>query len=45
VVAGVSTVFLNSYLATAGQSEFLSLTRNECQVLLDVYLLEKAFYS
>jgi maltose alpha-D-glucosyltransferase / alpha-amylase len=42
---GVSTVFLTSYLMTVGQAAALSLTRNECQVLLEVYLLEKAFYE
>jgi maltose alpha-D-glucosyltransferase/alpha-amylase len=42
---GASTVFLTSYLTTANQASVLSLTRNECQVLLEVYLLEKAFYE
>jgi maltose alpha-D-glucosyltransferase/alpha-amylase len=42
---GVSTVFLDSYLTTVGKAAFLSLTRDERQVLLDVYLLEKAFYE
>jgi maltose alpha-D-glucosyltransferase/alpha-amylase len=42
---GVAIVFLNSYLTTAGQAAFLPRTRDDRQVLLDAYLLEKAFYE
>jgi len=42
---GVATVFLTSYLTTASQAAPLALTRPECQVLLEVYLLEKVLYE
>ena len=42
---GASIVFLKSYLTTAGQAAFLPRTRDDRQVLLDIYLLEKAFYE
>jgi len=38
----VSTAFCNSYLATAGEHNFLPKTPAELQVLLFAYLLEKA---
>lgn len=38
----VITAFCNSYLATAGQNNFLPKTPAELQVLLFAYLLEKA---
>ena len=33
------------HLAEAGQGTFLPRTRQELQVLLDIYLLEKAIYE
>jgi maltose alpha-D-glucosyltransferase/alpha-amylase len=42
---GVSTVFLHSYLTTAAQAAFLPRSGEERQALLEVYLLEKAFYE
>jgi maltose alpha-D-glucosyltransferase/alpha-amylase len=42
---GVSAVFLDTYLATAGQAGFLPPTREERQILLEIFLLEKAFYE
>ena len=41
----VSAAFLNAYCAVAGQGAFLPQTREERQVLLDAYLLEKALYE
>ena len=41
----VSAVFLRAYCAVAGQGAFLPQTREECQVLLDAYLLEKVLYE
>ena len=41
----VSAVFLKAYCAVAGQGAFLPQTREECQVLLDAYLLEKVLYE
>jgi maltose alpha-D-glucosyltransferase/alpha-amylase len=40
----VSAVFLKAYRETADQSSFLPRTREELQILLDAYLLEKAAY-
>jgi maltose alpha-D-glucosyltransferase/alpha-amylase len=37
--------FLKPYLGVAAQGQFLPKTRDEIQVLLDVYLLEKAIYE
>lgn len=41
----VSAAFLNAYLKVASQDSFLPTTRQELQVLLDNYLLEKAIYD
>ncbi len=41
----VSAVFLNSYLKTASEDSFLPKTRQELQILLGAYLLEKAIYD
>ncbi|MGE3541374.1 MAG: putative maltokinase [Candidatus Tectimicrobiota bacterium] len=41
----VSTAFLQAYLADAGAAGVLPPTRDERQVLLDAYLLEKAVYE
>jgi maltose alpha-D-glucosyltransferase / alpha-amylase len=41
----VSATFLKAYCAVAGQGAFLPQTREECQMLLDAYLLEKALYE
>jgi len=41
----VSSAFLRSYLATAGEATFLPRSREELDVLLHVYLLEKAVYE
>lgn len=41
----VSAAFLNSYLDVASQDSFLPKTREELQVLLDAYLLEKVIYE
>ncbi len=41
----VSAVFLKAYCETAERSSFLPRTREELQILLDVYLLEKAIYE
>jgi maltose alpha-D-glucosyltransferase/alpha-amylase len=43
--AWVSGTFLRSYLAAAEVAAFLPQTREELQVLLDAYLLEKALYE
>jgi maltose alpha-D-glucosyltransferase/alpha-amylase len=41
----VSAGFLQTYLAYAGAASVLPPTREERQVLLDAYLLEKAVYE
>jgi maltose alpha-D-glucosyltransferase/alpha-amylase len=41
----VSVVFLRTYREVAGQASFLPRAREELQVLLDAYLLEKAVYE
>jgi len=41
----VSANFLNAYLQVGGQGEFLPETREDLQLLLDVFLLEKAVYE
>jgi maltose alpha-D-glucosyltransferase/alpha-amylase len=41
----VSVAFLNGYVATAGESAFLPRSREEMQLLLDAFLLEKAVYE
>jgi maltose alpha-D-glucosyltransferase/alpha-amylase len=41
----VSATFLKAYLATAKEEPFLPKDQVELQVLLDVYLLEKAIYE
>jgi maltose alpha-D-glucosyltransferase/alpha-amylase len=41
----VSAAFLKAYFAVASQGAFLPKTREELQVLLDAYLLEKALYE
>ncbi len=41
----VSAVFVRAYLDTVSQSPLLSQTRDELQILLDAYLLEKALYE
>ena len=41
----VSAAFLKAYCAVAGQGAFLPQTREERQVLLDAYLLEKVLYE
>ncbi len=41
----VSSAFLQSYLQTAAASSLLPEDREDLQVLLDVYLLDKAFYE
>jgi maltose alpha-D-glucosyltransferase/alpha-amylase len=41
----VATVFLKAYLQTASAASFLPQAPDELTVLLDVYLLEKAFYE
>ncbi len=41
----VSSAFLRSYLKTAGQGAFLPRDREELDVLLDAFLLEKAVYE
>lgn len=41
----VSATFLRSYLAAATAAAFLPQTSEELQLLLDVYLLEKALYE
>ena len=41
----VSSAFLRAYLATAGDASFLPRTRQELDLLLHVYLLEKAVYE
>jgi len=41
----VSAAFLNAYLAHAGQEGFVPRNRADLQLMLDVYLLEKAVYE
>jgi maltose alpha-D-glucosyltransferase/alpha-amylase len=41
----VSATFLKSYLATSGQAPFIPQTREEMQIMLDAYLLDKAVYE
>ena len=41
----VSAVFLKTYLEVASKAPFLPRTREELQVMLDAYLLEKAVYE
>ena len=41
----VSAVFLKTYCENASRASFLPRTREELQVLLDAYLLEKAVYE
>ena len=41
----VSAGFVKAYLTTAGQASFVPRSRDELQVLLDAYLLEKAIYE
>jgi maltose alpha-D-glucosyltransferase/alpha-amylase len=41
----VSATFLRSYLEVATQGEFLPRSRQELQVLLDIYLLERSIYT
>lgn len=41
----VSATFLRSYLEVATQGEFLPRSRQELQVLLDIYLLERNIYT
>jgi maltose alpha-D-glucosyltransferase / alpha-amylase len=39
------SVFLNSYLQVAGRAAFVPQTREELQMLLEAFLLEKAIYE
>jgi maltose alpha-D-glucosyltransferase/alpha-amylase len=41
----VSAAFLKSYLETSGQAVFIPQTREETQVLLNAYLMDKAVYE
>ena len=41
----ISSFFLKAYLQVAGHEDFLPRSRKELQILLDTYLLEKAFYE
>lgn len=41
----VSAAYLRSYLQTAGSAPFLPQTREDLEVVLDAYLLEKAVYE
>lgn len=41
----VSAAYLRSYLLTASNASFLPPTRDDLQVVLDAYLLEKAVYE
>jgi maltose alpha-D-glucosyltransferase/alpha-amylase len=41
----VSAAFMKAYVAVASQGAFLPRTREDLQVLLDAYLLEKALYE
>ena len=43
--AWMSAVFVNSYLETTKQASLLPQDQGELQVLLDIYLLEKAVYE
>ncbi|NJK82326.1 MAG: phosphotransferase [Chloroflexaceae bacterium] len=41
----VSATFLKSYLATSSQTVFIPQTREETQVMLNAYLIDKAVYE
>jgi maltose alpha-D-glucosyltransferase/alpha-amylase len=41
----VSAAFLRAYLARAGGASFVPPTREELELMLDVYRLEKAIYE
>ena len=41
----VSSTFLNSYLKHAAQGDFLPIERDELDILLNIYLFEKALYE
>ena len=41
----VSAAFLRAYLETTANAAFLPESREELRMLLDVFLLEKAFYE
>jgi len=41
----VSAVFVKTYLHFTSQATFVPRTREECQLLLDAYVLEKAIYE
>ena len=41
----VSAAFLKTYLAVAGNSNFIPQNREELALLLDLYLLDKAVYE
>jgi maltose alpha-D-glucosyltransferase/alpha-amylase len=41
----VSATFLKTYLETSGQAPFIPQTREEMQVMLDAYLMDKAVYE
>jgi maltose alpha-D-glucosyltransferase/alpha-amylase len=41
----VCLIFLNAYTEAAGEGRFLPQSREELQVLLDIFLLEKAIYE
>ncbi|MDP2727593.1 MAG: alpha-amylase, partial [Dehalococcoidia bacterium] len=41
----VSVSFMKSYLATASGSPILPQAQEDIQILLDIHLLEKAFYE
>ena len=41
----VTGIFLNSYLKTVGEAEFLPENRQDFEMLLEAFLLEKAVYE
>jgi maltose alpha-D-glucosyltransferase/alpha-amylase len=43
--AWVSSVFLNAYIQEAAKSSFLKAEREELELLLGVFMLEKAVYE
>jgi maltose alpha-D-glucosyltransferase/alpha-amylase len=43
--AWISSTFLNSYLEHAAPGAFLPTVREELNILLNIYLLEKALYE
>jgi maltose alpha-D-glucosyltransferase/alpha-amylase len=43
--SAISGIFLQSYLETMGDSELIPGNREELRILLNAYLLEKAFYA